>query len=184
MKKISEEIVVDNGWRKVYRSDYQDSHGNKIDMLIYGNSQGDGNGAMIIAITKEKKILLLKEFRYGPEKYMFNFPAGSTDANESSKETAIRECLEETWYSGSHCVQIGTCINNYYMRGNLHLYLITGVEQIQNQDTHLGEDISLEEYTLEEFESMIVRGDIVCSYTVHTYFLAKEKTKNFTCFDF
>lgn len=70
------------------------------------------------------------------------------------------------------------------MRGNLHLYLITEVEQIQNQDTHLGEDISLKEYTIEEFESMIVCGDIICSYTVHTYFLAKEKTKNFTCFEF
>lgn len=96
MKKISEEIVVDNGWRKVYRSYYQDTQGNKIDMLTYANSRGDGNGAMIIAITKEKKILLLKEFRYGPEQYMFNFPVGSTDANESSKEAAIRECLEET----------------------------------------------------------------------------------------
>ena len=96
MKKISEEIVIDNGWRKVYRTYYRDTHGKIIDMLTYGNSQGDGNGAMIIALTKEKKIILLKEFRYGPERYMFNFPAGSTDANESSKETAIRECLEET----------------------------------------------------------------------------------------
>lgn len=184
MKKISEEIVVDNGWRKVYRTYYRDTHGEIIDMLTYGNSQGDGNGAMIIALTKEKKIILLKEFRYGPERYMFNFPAGSTDANESSKETAIRECLEETWYSGSYCIQIGSCINNYYMRGNLHFYFMNEVEKSKDQNTHLGEDISLWEYTLEVFENMITNGTIICSYTVHAYFLAKERTKNFTCFEF
>ena len=70
------------------------------------------------------------------------------------------------------------------MRGNLHFYFMNEVEKSKDQNTHLGEDISLWEYTLEVFENMITNGTIICSYTVHAYFLAKERTKNFTCFEF
>ena len=56
-------------------------------------------GVIIVAFTndgEEEKILLVREFRMGVNEYVYAFPAGLSDADETVEQTATRELKEET----------------------------------------------------------------------------------------
>ncbi|MBD9219489.1 MAG: NUDIX hydrolase [Clostridiales bacterium] len=56
-------------------------------------------GVIIAAFTndgEEEKILLVREFRMGVNEYVYAFPAGLSDADETVEQTAARELKEET----------------------------------------------------------------------------------------
>lgn len=54
----------------------------------------------VFAVTQSNKVLLIRQFRPGPKKVMFDLAGGSVDPFESPKSAALRELLEETGYSG------------------------------------------------------------------------------------
>ena len=53
----------------------------------------------IVAITNEKKIVLVKQYRKAIEKELYELPAGKMEIGETPLECAIRELKEETGYS-------------------------------------------------------------------------------------
>ncbi len=67
-----------------------------------------GSGAVvIIAVTKDGKLLYEKNWRAGSESYVIQFPAGLTDLHgESEEETARRELLEETGYAATTLIPV------------------------------------------------------------------------------
>lgn len=53
----------------------------------------------VIPITKDNKIVLVKQYRKPLERTLVEIPAGKLDANESPLGAAIRELEEETGYT-------------------------------------------------------------------------------------
>ncbi|WP_405101311.1 NUDIX hydrolase [Oceanobacillus sp. FSL H7-0719] len=53
----------------------------------------------VIAITKDNKIVLVKQYRKPTEKTLVELPAGKIDQNEQPLAAAIRELEEETGYT-------------------------------------------------------------------------------------
>lgn len=56
------------------------------------------HAAAILAITKEGKLVITKEYRHPTGKWMLGCPGGRIDTGESPIEAAKRELLEETGY--------------------------------------------------------------------------------------
>lgn len=52
--------------------------------------------ASIVILEKESKVFLMRRYNTGWEDGKYNLPSGHVEANETPKETAIRECNEET----------------------------------------------------------------------------------------
>lgn len=83
----------------------------KIDITTFKMSNGklkdfdikttDHDVVSIFGITADKKVILVKQFRPGPEKIFYEFPLGFIEKNEKPIEAAKREFLEETGYSGN-----------------------------------------------------------------------------------
>jgi len=69
-----------------------------------------GKGAVIVvAQTKEKEIILERNWRFPTDSFIIQFPAGLTDREgESEEETARRELLEETGYKAEILIPIIT----------------------------------------------------------------------------
>jgi|GEM_PF-105850 8-oxo-dGTP pyrophosphatase MutT (NUDIX family) len=55
----------------------------------------------VIPITPEGNVVMVRQFRHGIEAVTLEFPGGIATANEDPRDAAIRECLEETGFSGA-----------------------------------------------------------------------------------
>jgi ADP-ribose pyrophosphatase len=53
----------------------------------------------IMAVTDDKEVLLIRQFRPPVNGYVIEFPAGLNDKGDTLEEAARRELLEETGYS-------------------------------------------------------------------------------------
>lgn len=90
----------------------------------------------IIAVTKDKKIVIAKQFRPGPEKVLYELPGGMVDDGETPQEAAKRELLEETGYK---CVDelifLGTACRDAYKNETDNYFL--GLNCIKIAEQHL-----------------------------------------------
>lgn len=53
---------------------------------------------VVLAMTAEGEIILMHEFRPGPNRWMYNLPGGGAEPGEDAQEAVERELLEETGY--------------------------------------------------------------------------------------
>ncbi len=80
----------------------------------------------IVAIDKDRKIILIRQFRYPVGEVLWEIPAGKLDPGESPLDCARRELEEETSYVAGHLEKI---VSFYTSPGfsseMLHLFLAT-----------------------------------------------------------
>jgi ADP-ribose pyrophosphatase len=136
---------------------------------------------MVVPITRDGNILFLREFRFWPEAYVYNFPCGAVE-HESIEITVRRELEEETWYTGGRLLPLGEYIVNGYIRERSFYFLLLDCEKTVDPSLQDIEDIEVFEKSIPEFEMMIERNEITCPYTTLAFYLAKAKTHNFTQF--
>ncbi|SVC70961.1 uncharacterized protein METZ01_LOCUS323815, partial [marine metagenome] len=61
----------------------------------------------IIPITKEQKVVMVKQYRFGSKGISLEIPGGMVDKEEDPKIGAIREMKEETGYESNEIYSIG-----------------------------------------------------------------------------
>lgn len=62
----------------------------------------------VVALTKEKEVILIRQYRHGLQKTIWEIPGGNMDQCDKSPLDAVkRELLEETGYSSDNVIQ--TC---------------------------------------------------------------------------
>lgn len=96
LKKIKENIVFSNKYLTLY-NDLVGTNGN-ITFNHLRIKEGDikNKYAGVVIICKYfNKYLIIKNFRYGINKSIWEFPRGSKNENENCKENGIREIKEE-----------------------------------------------------------------------------------------
>ncbi len=55
-------------------------------------------GAVVILPLIEHEVIMLRQYRPGPRRWIYELPAGTVEEGEDPEETARRELLEETGY--------------------------------------------------------------------------------------
>ena len=70
------------------------------------------DAVVVVAITPENKIVLVRQFRAGSGLDGLEPPGGLIDAGEDACQAAARELLEETGYAGDPPLVLGTCWAN------------------------------------------------------------------------
>jgi len=66
----------------------------------------------ILAVMKNKKIPIVKQFRPAIEKYVWEFPGGMVDKKLNLKKIAIEEIEEETGLTVEKIIKIKTCYSD------------------------------------------------------------------------
>lgn len=122
--------------------------------------------AGVIAITKDKKVIVGRQFRPGPEKVMLELPGGYVDENEDPEAAAKRELLEETGHSAETIVFLGAFNRDAYMNGVWHYYLATECEPIGDQALDGDEFIDLEYISIDDFLANAKKGNMTDPFAV------------------
>lgn len=91
-KKISERVAAENPWWKYMIDEYELPSGRHIDFHYLF----DDGGLMIIALTNEGQIPLVRQYRPMVDDFTLEFPAGARDEGEADIDGARRELEEET----------------------------------------------------------------------------------------
>src|SRR5437660_10344226 len=82
-----------------------------------------GTSAAILAVTKEKEIVLTREYRHGLGRIAFSLPGGTAREGGSPGACARRELLEVTGYEARRVLALfdGNSLTAY-RDGRLHLF--------------------------------------------------------------
>jgi ADP-ribose pyrophosphatase len=102
-KLISRKILFDKYGKKFIVDNLEMPDGKK-DSWAYVSSP---LGVIIVALDKDKNLILVHQYRYTQKDFTYENPAGGADLNENFLETAKRELLEETGYKSNNYIDLG-----------------------------------------------------------------------------
>jgi len=117
-------------------------------------------GVGIVAVTDEKKVVMVRQYRYPMEEELLEIPAGKLDDREDPFECAVRELSEETGYTANKWVNLGKMYPSPgFCRETLYLYLAT---DLQSGEMHLdhNELLSVEEIPLDELVDLVMHNKL------------------------
>ena len=121
----------------------------------------------IVAVTPEKKVLAVKQFRFGVAKTTVEIPAGIIEKGESHEQAAIRELKEETGYTTDRWQYLGWFeANPAFLNNVCHAWLALDAVKTHAPQLDDGEEISLSELSLEEVREEIEQGRMRNSLTL------------------
>ena len=118
-------------------------------------------GAVVmVPVTKEGKVLLVRQWRRATGKVLMELPAGTLEEGEPPLETAKRELQEEIGFKSNKITSLGGFFSAPgILTEYLHLYLAEDLEESQ-LDPDENEELDLHEMTLEEALAAVERGEI------------------------
>ena len=132
----------------------------------------------VIPITKEQKVVLIKQYRFGSQEISLEIPGGMVDAGEDALSAATREMKEETGYDSEEVHTIGKISPNPALMSNhTYSYVAYNVEKTGDQQLDNMEDIEVLEVDLNEIPTLITNGEIDHSLVVSAFYLLDQFEK-------
>ena len=117
--------------------------------------------AAVVPIDAEGRVVLLRQFRFGPGREFWEVPAGKFDADgEEALDVAKRELAEEAGVEAARWARLGQTYPAIgYSDEVIHLFLAEGLSPT---DTHVDDDEFVEPFRLPfaEAVAMARRGEI------------------------
>ena len=132
----------------------------------------------IIPITKEKKVIMIKQYRFGSQEISLEIPGGMVDAGEDAQSAATREMKEETGYESEEVHATGKISPNPALMSNhTYSYVAYNVKKTGDQQLDNMEDIEVLEVDLNQIPTLITNGEIDHSLVVSAFYLLDQFEK-------
>jgi ADP-ribose pyrophosphatase len=116
-RKLAEETVYSR-YRRVVSKRFELPGGEVADYEI----KDEDDMVAVLALTAAREVILVRQFRPGPEAVLLELPAGVVDPGVAPAETAAAELLEETGYAG-RIEPAGTMLEEGYSNRIKYVYV-------------------------------------------------------------
>ncbi|MEG0176395.1 NUDIX hydrolase [Anaerorhabdus sp.] len=131
-------------------------------------------GVAVAMINNEGKFFMVEQYRYAQQKVLLEFPAGKMEKGEDPLETAKREVIEETGYSGKDYVYLGRMVpTGAYLEEKIEMYMAT-TDQYMGQKLDEDEFVKVSTKSIDELVDMIMNREIEDGKTIAMTFMIKE----------
>ena len=118
---------------------------------------------VLVPVPEPGKLILVRQYRYAVNAFLWELPAGSVDEGESPEEAARRECLEEIELVPSTIVRLGAMYPTPgYCDEEMIFFRLSGLEKTEEKAAAVDEDedIEVKVFELRDVREMLRRGEI------------------------
>ncbi|ALC85053.1 ADP-ribose pyrophosphatase [Bacillus sp. FJAT-22090] len=139
----------------------------------YVNEYADWVNAIVL--TKENKIILVKQYRYAAEDFFLEIPAGKPEGEEKYEQAIVREVREETGYiTDKKPILIGEFyVNPATQTNKVVTFLLEDTYKAFGQELDTTEFIDVELVDINHMHSMITNGEINQLFTASAFYMFK-----------
>lgn len=150
-KTVYEGIIVN-----IKRDIAELSNGCRVDREVVEHPGGVG----IVPVTKDNKVLMVRQYRYPMEEELLEIPAGKLGEGEDPFECAVRELSEETGCTAGRYIDLGASYPSPgFCKEILYVYLAL---DLQSGEMHLDENelLSVETIAIDELIEKIMANEL------------------------
>ncbi len=140
-RKIKTERVFDHKYFKVNKDIVKLPDGRTIDWFYWFSE----DSAMVVALTADNKLVMIRQYRYLPDETALEFPSGKADDGESVEDCAKREFEEETGYECKKLTKLGEFFETMaQLNRKIHIYFASDAKPAENKKRNLDENEDIE----------------------------------------
>ena len=124
--------------------------------------------AVIVPVPEPGSVILIRQYRYAVNRWLWELPAGSVDTGETPEQAARRECHEEIGRVPDTIVRLGSMFPTPgYCDEEMFFFRVSGLaEPDEAAALDEDEDIEVRVFALKDARDMVRRGEIVDMKTV------------------
>jgi len=177
-KKKKSRIILDDKFMRVRKDLLELPDGREMEWIYWDST----DSVMILGMTKDKKLLMVKQYKYLVKDNILEFPAGRLKKKEKSEDGAKREFEEETGYKTNNLVKLGSFYETYsQLNRQIHMYFADNVvKSRKNPDKGSKgfEDLKILLVDFEKAVELARENKIVAMGCSLAILLLKEKIEN------
>lgn len=168
-QKLSSKYVYENPWIKIREDQVIQPNGKP---SIYGVVEVQ-QGPCVIPVDKDRKIWMIRQYRYIFDDIKWEFVAGEKREHETPEAAGLRELQEELNLTAGSIKLLGQ-FRPSNGSTNEHDYILLA-EDLEPYDAKSDEPDILERkaFTLAEIDEMIKRGEILDGFTICAMYFYK-----------
>jgi ADP-ribose pyrophosphatase len=124
--------------------------------------------AVIAPVPEPGHVILIRQYRYAINRWLWELPAGSVDEGETPEQAARRECHEEIGQVPETIVRLGSMFPTPgYCDEEMFFFRVSGLTAPSEAAAiDEDEDIEVHVFTLKDAREMVRRGEISDMKTV------------------
>lgn len=163
-ERISTERVFKGKVFSVDRDRVRLPHGRESTQDVVRHSRS----VVLVPVPEPGKVVLIRQYRYAINQWMWELPAGSVDEGETPEQAAARECHEEIGKVPATVVRLAALYPTPgYCDEEMLFFRLSGLEE-PTSAADVDEDESIEARIVElrDAREMVRRGEIVDMKTI------------------
>jgi ADP-ribose pyrophosphatase len=163
-ERLSTERIFDGKVFDIDRDRVRMPNGREVTVDVIRHPQS----AVIVPVPEPGQVILIRQYRYAVNRWLWECPAGSVDEGETPEQAARRECHEEIGQVPETVVRLGGMFPTPgYCDEEMFFFRASGLSVPQERaELDEDEDIEVRVFALKDARAMVKRGEIVDMKTV------------------
>lgn len=149
------ELPTRVGHRKILRRFFELPDGRLDEFDI----KQEGPAVCVLALTKKNEVILVEQYRPGPERILLELPGGGVESGETPENAIQRELLEETGYAGL-IELVGTSLDCAYSTMTRYNFVATNCLQISDPKPDANEFLRVSRVSVDQFREHLRGGQL------------------------